>query len=86
MALSAGWVERRLQLFGRQQELGHRLGEPTFRDYINGPQVKIPSAKMVFPGLEPDQEIHDIIAFLKQFDADGKKKHPDRYAIQQRRR
>lgn len=29
---------------------------------------------MVFPGLKSDQEIDDILAFLKQFDADGKKK------------
>ena len=29
---------------------------------------------MVFPGLKTDQEIDDIVAFLKQFDADGKKK------------
>lgn len=48
--------------------------EPTFRDYIKGPQVKIPNTKMVFPGLKSDQEIDDIVAFLKQFDADGKKK------------
>ncbi|CAN7528004.1 cytochrome c family protein [Bosea sp. LjRoot90] len=48
--------------------------EPTFRDYIKAPQVKIPSTKMVFPGLKADQEIDDILAFLKQFDTDGKKK------------
>jgi cytochrome c len=48
--------------------------EATFRDYIKAPQAKIPSTKMVFPGLKADQEIDDILAFLKQFDADGKKK------------
>ncbi|MGO4669112.1 c-type cytochrome [Bosea sp. 2RAB26] len=48
--------------------------EPTFRDYIKAPQAKIPGTKMVFPGLKSDQEIDDIVAFLKQFDADGKKK------------
>lgn len=48
--------------------------EATFRDYIKGPQAKIPNTKMVFPGLKADQEIDDIVAFLKQFDADGKKK------------
>ncbi|CAH1671359.1 Cytochrome c2 [Hyphomicrobiales bacterium] len=48
--------------------------EPTFRDYIKGPQAKIPNTKMVFPGLKSDQEIDDIVAFLKQFDSDGKKK------------
>lgn len=48
--------------------------EPTFRDYIKAPQAKIPGTKMVFPGLKSDQETDDIVAFLKQFDADGKKK------------
>lgn len=48
--------------------------EATFRDYIKGPQAKVPGTKMVFPGLKTDQEIDDIVAFLKQFDADGKKK------------
>jgi len=48
--------------------------EPTFRDYIKGPQAKIPGTKMTFVGLKADQEIDDVVAFLKQFDADGKKK------------
>jgi cytochrome c len=48
--------------------------EATFRDYIKAPQAKIPGTKMVFPGLKADQEIDDAVAFLKQFDADGKKK------------
>jgi cytochrome c len=47
--------------------------EPTFRDYIKAPQTKITGTKMVFPGLKSETEIDDIIAFLKQFDADGKK-------------
>ena len=48
--------------------------ESTFREYIKAPQVKIPSTKMVFPGLKSDQEIDDIVAFLNQFDGSGKKK------------
>jgi cytochrome c len=48
--------------------------EPTFRDYIKAPMAKIPGTKMVFPGLKADQEIDDVVAFLKQFEADGKKK------------
>ncbi|QEL24236.1 cytochrome c family protein [Bosea sp. F3-2] len=48
--------------------------EPTFRDYIKAPQAKIPGTKMTFVGLKADQEIDDVVAFLKQFDADGKKK------------
>ena len=52
-----------------------------FRDDIRGPQVKIPNTRMVFQTLKSDQEIDDIIAFLKKSDADGKKKQPDRHAI-----
>lgn len=48
--------------------------EPTFRDYIKAPQIRIPGTKMTFPGLKADKEIDDVVAFLKQFDADGKKK------------
>lgn len=48
--------------------------EATFRDYIKAPLAKIPGTKMVFPGLKSETETDDIVAFLKQFDADGKKK------------
>ncbi len=48
--------------------------EATFREYIKGPKAKIPGTKMDFPGLKTDKEIDDIVAFLKQFGADGKKK------------
>ncbi|KFC70762.1 Cytochrome c class I precursor [Bosea sp. LC85] len=48
--------------------------ESTFRDCIKAPQAKIPSTTMVFAGLKSEQEIDDLVAFLKQIDADGKKK------------
>lgn len=48
--------------------------EATFRDYIKDPKVKIPGTKMVFAGIKAEKEIDDLVAFLKQFDADGKKK------------
>jgi cytochrome c len=47
--------------------------EATFREYIKDPRAKIPGTKMVFPGLKDPKQIEDIIAFLKQFDASGKK-------------
>jgi cytochrome c len=47
--------------------------EATFREYIKNPKAKIPGTKMVFPGLKDPKQIDDIIAFLKQFDASGKK-------------
>jgi cytochrome c len=48
--------------------------EATFREYIKGPKEKVPGTKMDFPGLKTQKEIDDIVAFLNQFGADGKKK------------
>ena len=48
--------------------------EATFREYIKGPKAKVPGTKMDFPGLKTEMEIDNIVAFLKQFGADGKKK------------
>lgn len=48
--------------------------EATFRDYIKNPRGKIPGTKMTFPGLKDPKQIEDLIAYLKQFDATGKKK------------
>jgi cytochrome c len=46
--------------------------EATFREYIKNPKAKIPSTKMVFAGLNDEQDIDDLIAYLKQFGPDGK--------------
>jgi len=48
--------------------------EATFREYIKSPKAKIANTKMVFVGLTDEQDIEDLIAFLKQFGPDGKKK------------
>ena len=48
--------------------------EPTFREYIKDPKAKIPGTKMTYAGLKDEQKISDLVAFLKQFDGDGKKK------------
>jgi len=48
--------------------------EATFRDYIKDPRAKIPGTKMIYPGLKDEQKTTDLLAFLKQYDADGKKK------------
>ena len=47
--------------------------EDTFREYIRAPQAKIPGTKMSYAGVKNEQQITDLIAFLKQYDADGKK-------------
>jgi cytochrome c len=48
--------------------------EATFREYIKNPKGKIPNTKMVFVGIKDDQDIDDLIGYLKQFGPDGKKK------------
>jgi len=45
--------------------------EATFKDYIRSPQAKIPGTKMTFAGVTNPQEIDNLWAYLKQFDANG---------------
>jgi cytochrome c len=46
-------------------------GEATFKDYIKDPRAKIPGTKMIFAGIKNEQEVNDLWAYLKQFDAEG---------------
>ena len=48
--------------------------EATFKEYIKDPKAKIPATKMVFAGIKNEKEASDLWAYLKQFDATGKKK------------
>ncbi|WP_338050372.1 cytochrome c family protein [Rhizobium mesosinicum] len=41
--------------------------EATLRDYLHNPKVKVKGTKMAFVGLKDDQEITDLIAYLKQY-------------------
>jgi cytochrome c len=47
--------------------------EATFREYIKNPRAKVPGTKMVFAGIQNDTEIDNLIAYLKEFSADGKR-------------
>ena len=47
--------------------------EATLKIYLKNPKAKIPGTKMVFPGLQSDEDIDNVIAYLKQFGPDGKK-------------
>jgi cytochrome c len=47
--------------------------EATFREYIKDPRAKIPGTKMIFAGVKDEQRVNDLVAYLKQFDASGKK-------------
>jgi cytochrome c len=43
------------------------------KEYLKDPKAKVPGTKMVFPGLKSDDDIANVIAYLKQFGPDGKK-------------
>jgi cytochrome c len=49
--------------------------ETTFKDYIRSPQAKVPGTKMAFAGITNPQEIEDLWAYLRQFDASGQSKN-----------
>jgi cytochrome c len=48
--------------------------EATFAEYIKNPRAKMPGTKMVFAGINNENEIKNLTAYLAQFGADGKKK------------
>lgn len=48
--------------------------DATFREYIKDPRAKIPGTKMVYAGLKDEKRVNDLVAYLKQFGPDGKKK------------
>jgi cytochrome c len=45
--------------------------ELTLTTYLHAPRKLVPGTKMAFPGIKKDQEIADVIAYLRQFDARG---------------
>jgi cytochrome c len=45
--------------------------EAAFKEYIKDPKAMVPSTKMTFAGIKNQQEINELWAYLKQFDADG---------------
>jgi cytochrome c len=48
--------------------------EATLKEYLLSPKAKIPGTKMIFAGLPKEDDRDNLIAYLAQFDADGKKK------------
>jgi len=47
--------------------------ERTLASYLRAPAEVVPGTKMIFFGLRKDQEIADVIAYLKQFATNGKR-------------
>ena len=52
---------------------GITWNKDVFLEYIKDPKAKIPGTKMIYAGLKDEQRIKDLTAYLKQFDAAGKK-------------
>jgi cytochrome c len=52
---------------------GITWNEATLKEYLRDPKAKVPGTKMVFPGLKSDEDIANVIAYLKLFGPDGKK-------------
>lgn len=50
--------------------------EATLTEYLKNPKAKVPGTKMIFIGIPNDADILNLVAFLKQYDADGKKAAP----------
>ncbi|MCO5091300.1 cytochrome c family protein [Bosea sp. (in: a-proteobacteria)] len=47
--------------------------EATFAEYIQNPRGKVPGTKMIYAGIKDEKRVADLLAYLKQFDATGKK-------------
>lgn len=47
--------------------------EETLTRYLRAPGEVVPGTKMIFFGLKKSQDVADVIAYLEQFDADGKR-------------
>lgn len=47
--------------------------EATLDKWLENPKALVPGTKMMFPGLKKPEERQNVIAYLKQFDATGKK-------------
>lgn len=48
--------------------------EASLNEYLTNPKAKIPGTKMIFAGLPKESDRENVIAYLSQFDASGKKK------------
>ena len=47
--------------------------EATFSEYIKDPKAKVPGTKMIYAGLKDEQKVNELVAYLKQFNAQGQK-------------
>jgi cytochrome c len=55
------------------EKSGITWDEAELKKYLKDPKGVVPGTKMVFPGLQSDDDVANVIAYLKQFGPDGKK-------------
>jgi cytochrome c len=53
------------------KDSGLTWDEATLTIYLRSPRALVPGTKMTFAGLPKDEDIADVIAYLKTFDAAG---------------
>jgi len=49
------------------KDSGITWNEASFEEFIKNPKAKVPGTKMTFPGLQSDDDIKNVIAYLKTF-------------------
>jgi cytochrome c len=55
------------------KKFDHTWDEANLAEYLKNPKAKMPGNKMVFPGLPKEEDIQNVIAYLKTFSAEGKR-------------
>lgn len=53
---------------------GIEWSEDTLKQYLENPKKMVPGTKMIFAGLPKEGDRDNLVAYLAQFDASGKKK------------
>ncbi|WP_442678673.1 c-type cytochrome [Sphingomonas sp. ASY06-1R] len=56
------------------KKFGLKWDAPTLARFLQAPMKVVPGTKMAFPGLPNAQDQADVVAYLKQYRADGTKK------------
>jgi cytochrome c len=57
---------------GANKNSGLIWDEATLQEYFKNPKAKVPGTKMPFPGLKGDDDIVNVIAFLKHYGSETK--------------
>jgi hypothetical protein len=69
-----GGLDPRLQLQRGQQGFRHHLDRGRFHQLHQGPAAGDQGHQDAFAGIKSEQEINDLIAYLKSFDENGQTK------------